>query len=371
MKLLNFTKTVPLRVKIIILSTGLVAFVSILLFFVQNGIAYKISYEQEEIKATTVANLTSYNLRAALDFELTDEIENICRPTLELGDIEFIIIKNAANEVVFSSNSDIAIKNGLSDLQNRITYSKDRRHLAVNSTIYAYDRKVGEITLGYSLSNMIDSLDDFRWKAALISGVCLFLGFIGSIFASRIISKPVTKLLNSFQKVAEGDLSVKIDTDSEDEFGKLSRGFNQMVDALKFATDEISESNAALINEIEQKKLVEENLRKLTQAVIQSPVSIMITSIDKIIEYVNPRFLEYMKITESEIIGKKSEFLTRCEKDPTLYNYLAETVMSGKVWKGEFEDELPDGRKSWEFVSISGIKNDDDKIIIIKKALQS
>lgn len=362
MKLLNFTKTVPLRVKIIMLSTGLVAFVSILLFFVQNGIAYKISYEQEEIKATTVANLTSYNLRAALDFELIDEIENICRPTLELGDIEFIIIKNAANEVVFSSNSEIANKNGLTDLQNRITYSKDRHHLAINSTIYAYDRKVGEITLGYSLSSMIDSLDDFRWKAALISGVCLFLGFMGAIFASRIISEPVTKLLKSFQKVAEGDLSVKIDTDSEDEFGKLSRGFNQMVDALKFATDEISESNAALINEIEQKKLVEENLRKLTQAVIQSPVSIMITSIDKIIEYVNPRFLEYMKITESEIIGKKSEFLTRCEKDPTLYNYLAETVMNGKVWKGEFEDELPDGRKTWEFVSISGIKNDDDKI---------
>ena len=56
--------------------------------------------------------------------------------------------------------------------------------------------------------------------------------------------------------------------------------------------------------ELHERKRAEEQLRKLSHAVEQSPVSVIITDPTGAIEYVNPKFTETTGYTASEVLGK-------------------------------------------------------------------
>ena len=58
--------------------------------------------------------------------------------------------------------------------------------------------------------------------------------------------------------------------------------------------------------DITARKKAEESLRKLSQAVEQSPVNVIITDLDGNIEYVNPRFCQLTGYTLAEVVGEES-----------------------------------------------------------------
>lgn len=109
-------------------------------------------------------------------------------------------------------------------------------------------------------------------------------------------------------------------------------------------------------------KITEAELSKLSLAVKQSPVSIAITNIDGIIEYVNPKFTELTGYTSKEAIGRNLNILNSGKNPPSLYKNLWKTIMSGREWRGEFYNKKKDGRYFWEYASITAIRDKKGKI---------
>ncbi len=114
----------------------------------------------------------------------------------------------------------------------------------------------------------------------------------------------------------------------------------------------------ALMEDITDKKKAENELRKLSQAVKQSPASIVITNVNGIIEYVNPRFTSVTGYTPEEAIGQNPRILKSGEKPPQEYKILWQTILSGEEWRGEFHNMKKSGELFWESASISPIKNE-------------
>ncbi|MEW5960020.1 MAG: PAS domain S-box protein, partial [Chloroflexota bacterium] len=104
-------------------------------------------------------------------------------------------------------------------------------------------------------------------------------------------------------------------------------------------------------------KWVEEQLRKLSRAVAQSPNSIVITNASGRIEYVNPKFTEVTGFTREEAIGQNSRILKSGEMPPETYQELWQTIISGQEWQGELLNRRKNGELFWESVSISPIRN--------------
>ena len=108
--------------------------------------------------------------------------------------------------------------------------------------------------------------------------------------------------------------------------------------------------------ELAERKRIENELRKLTRAVEQSPASIMIADLDGNIEYVNPRFLQITGYSFEEIIEKKAQSLnTNIMQLET--NNQWEAIQSGKEWRGEFTNRKKDGSLYYESIIISPITN--------------
>jgi PAS domain S-box-containing protein len=116
------------------------------------------------------------------------------------------------------------------------------------------------------------------------------------------------------------------------------------------------------IEDITERKRFEDELRTLSYAITQSPVSIMITSPQGLIEHVNPKFTEVTGYVESEIVGQTPAVLKSGQTSVETYRNLWDTILNGREWRGEFLNKKKNGELYWEEAMISPIKGPDGEI---------
>jgi len=109
--------------------------------------------------------------------------------------------------------------------------------------------------------------------------------------------------------------------------------------------------------DISTRKKNEESIRKLSQAVEQSPVTIVITDIQGNIEFVNPEFTRLTGYTFAEALGRNPRFLKTGETPSEVYTQLWQTISAGKKWEGEFCNRKKNGDHFLEHAIISPIFN--------------
>jgi PAS domain S-box-containing protein len=117
-----------------------------------------------------------------------------------------------------------------------------------------------------------------------------------------------------------------------------------------------------LLRDVSDKMKKELELRKLSQVVEQSPVSIIITDTEGKIEYVNPKTCEITGYSEDELLGNNPRILSSGNKSKADYKVLWDTIKSGKDWKGEFYNRKKNGELYWESAAVSPIINERDEI---------
>jgi diguanylate cyclase (GGDEF)-like protein/PAS domain S-box-containing protein len=107
--------------------------------------------------------------------------------------------------------------------------------------------------------------------------------------------------------------------------------------------------------DISERLQIEQQVRQLSQAVQQSPTSIVITSKDGDILYVNPKFTDVTGYSYEEALGKNPRILKTNMTPPEVHTELWHTLTCGKVWRGEFCNRKKNGELYWESASISPI----------------
>lgn len=101
----------------------------------------------------------------------------------------------------------------------------------------------------------------------------------------------------------------------------------------------------------------EETMRKLSCAVEQNPISILITDTHGIIEYANPKFSEVSGYSLDEIRGNTPYFLQTNTLSAEEYRRLRQIVATGGVWQGELCNRRKDGEFFWEAAHVSAIRD--------------
>ena len=103
----------------------------------------------------------------------------------------------------------------------------------------------GFLVIATSASRVLaDSRDFLALTLSVIGGAILLSLILASWQASRI-SGPLRKLMHVTGMIARGDFTARVDTDNEDEVGRVGRSFNAMI-------DELQRRDAALRHTIEE-----------------------------------------------------------------------------------------------------------------------
>ena len=76
-------------------------------------------------------------------------------------------------------------------------------------------------------------LDTFRFFLILIPILVAILSVGITYFISKLVTQPLSSLMNKLEEGAKGDFSVRMDRKGQDEFGQLSRHFNSFMEQLE------------------------------------------------------------------------------------------------------------------------------------------
>ncbi|MEH6626181.1 MAG: EAL domain-containing protein [Motiliproteus sp.] len=178
-------------------------------------------------------------------------------------------------------------------------------------------------------------------KLVLVTVVSLFsilFTLVLSLIIVRAINNQLKELFRAVSKVdRDSDLSARAQELSDDELGRLAGSFNQMLAHLADA---------------------EGKVRMLSQALEQSPVSVIITDLEGHIEYVNQTFQTVSGYSAEEVLGQNTSMLKSGKTHPRIYQSLWQDLCEGKSWEGEFQNRRKDQSILWESVHISPVSDE-------------
>ncbi|HBM35453.1 MAG TPA: GGDEF domain-containing protein [Sulfuricurvum sp.] len=117
-----------------------------------------------------------------------------------------------------------------------------------------------------------------------------------------------------------------------------------------------------IVRDITEHEKSQRELRKLSQAIEQSPNSVIITDNEANIEYVNAAFTAATGYSLDEVIGKNPRLLQSGKTLPSAYSDLWNQLKQGKSWHGEFMNQRKDGTQFIEEVKIAPIFQADGSI---------
>ena len=100
-----------------------------------------------------------------------------------------------------------------------------------------------------------------------IAAIAVIVGILLGVFISRGITKPVGKLVESSENVAQGDLTKDIEVDSNDEIGILARSFDTMVSNLRNLVSEIQRTATTVTSTSQELASSAEEMNASTQQV--------------------------------------------------------------------------------------------------------
>ena len=135
------------------------------------------------------------------------------------------------------------------------------------------------------------------------------------------------------------------------------------------AKDRLARLGPAVTRELREAALrrdrrrASDQLRVLSLAVQQAPVSIVLTDTMGNIRYVNPQFTAVTGYTAAEVLGHNASLLKSGCTPATEYARLWGAITRGQLWQGQFCNRRKDGSLFWESVSISPIRDDEGRIV--------
>ncbi|GAO28449.1 PAS domain S-box protein [Geofilum rubicundum] len=94
----------------------------------------------------------------------------------------------------------------------------------------------------------------------------------------------------------------------------------------------------------------------------QSPVSIVITDVRGIIEYVNPKFCQLTGYQLEEVMGKTPRILKSGQTSEEEYRLLWQTIKAGQEWHGEFVNLKKNGEIYYESAVVAPTFDETGKI---------
>ena len=117
-----------------------------------------------------------------------------------------------------------------------------------------------------------------------------------------------------------------------------------------------------ILTDITERKLLDNKLNLLLQAVEYSNASVVITDLAGNIQFVNRRFEQVTGYTRKEVYGKNPRILKSGETPREVYQSMWDRITAGNEWKGELHNRKKNGNLFWESATVTPIKDDRGRI---------
>ena len=233
----NIKQLDRIKVKIILIimiasSIGLILFSAI-------STSYQIGFLKRQIQSNIESQIDvlATNLVAAVLFEDDESTVEILR-SIEVDpnivSVEVYSIKSDFEVFLVNSSSSYRLENTRVGPVARFFVSVFRNDKEYNREILDREDKIGDLKIFVSNQKSVSQITNLILLFFLVLVLTLAVVFLVSLRIQRIITQPIERLGEASKKIsATQDYSIRIELESNDEIGLVSREFNSMLNQIQ------------------------------------------------------------------------------------------------------------------------------------------
>ena len=197
-------------------------------------------------KAVSIGEMTAFSVSPALFFEDSDVLEESLEGAKQNEDLLYLMVLNESGSVAAAFNRGKTRQVDLLQMRNSNHISEDGTVFRTVTPILKDGRKIGDLLMGISLDELRAEIGRSRRNIAWMSLLIFVIGMVAVLAASTVVTGPLKHMVETVDKVAQGDFTHRAIVSSEDEVGYLAKAFNLMVDNLESAYAQLKEVNQTL-----------------------------------------------------------------------------------------------------------------------------
>ena len=211
-------RNLSLKMKIVGAMAMLVVLVAAFVFFYFPSRQNAQAEQAKEREINGVVQVLSQAIVAGLEFEDLDTVENVLAGVLERSDLIRLEVFTPSGDTFYRFDAEAGKKSQSHDL-------------AVSAEVLSGDEAIGQLKLKVSLKDLEEQRKANSRAVLLAAAIIIGLGIVFGLYLSHLVLTPLSHIHGILMKIAEGngDLTQRIDVESEDEIGALSESFNQFL----------------------------------------------------------------------------------------------------------------------------------------------
>ena len=319
-----------LRFKLAI--TSVLVEIVMLAILISNSanIATQALEEQTRYRVSEIVPLLNASLASPLvqhDYATLDEI---LTQVVRKGGIEFIGVSDEDERlvaVVGERPEEFSGNKSPGDINDLASY----RHLEFPITLV--DAVIGTLHMSVDISFLQASISTLRHEGVLIAGAEVVITFVLLVLVGVLLTRNLAVLAGAAREMSDGNLAVRVNTQSQDEIGATARAFNNMAARLESSYSSLKKN--------------EQRYQALAEV---SPVGIFNTNAEGEYIYVNERYSEIAGIPQSRFYGTGwGDTLHPDDREQVINGWL-DCVKAGLPYVGEHRLVNADGHVVWVYV---------------------
>ena len=324
----------PLKVKLSLLITSLVALTVLLV-----GFSLLDRQEQALTKAATERGLTiAANLAAGGKSALATNdllaLNILVKEAMHLRDAPAYVVFTDEKGVVHA-HSDVtaigrpivrppALRPAGKELLVQRFKRGDAEIIDISVPLVFSKTPLGTLYVGFGTGAIRAEVGQARKQAGVITAFMVVLGLAGAVALATLLARPIHRLMDATDAVAQGDFSVSVPVTSRDELGVLTESFNRMARSLRE-------------KEMIKRAFTRYVAREVVEEVLKDPEHAMLTGErrDATVLFCDIRGFTSMseRLTPVQVVSVLNEFYTLMietvsKHDGTLNKFLGDAVMA-------------------------------------------
>ncbi len=352
------------RSKLVAFMTVLMALVAMSIFVFFPSRLEDQAIESVTKKASTVAEMTAFALGAGDHLQSPGNVKVILDASAQVEDLVYAMVSDPDGAVVSEINRNPMDFPAAAEVRKPGGISQRGNIYRIHRAIVSDGTVIGRLHVAISLAPLTSEMTRSRRLTAAASVTIFLLGILGVYVLGRVITAPLKEIVRIADRISEGDLNERVQIKTNDELGKLGRSFNQMVDSLKIAYQQLESANSTLAYhsqdlqaEVAQKRKAEEAMRASEakfRAVVEHATDVVaVLDENGRIRYMSPASIQMMGVAPEFLIDSiAGDHLHDADRDA--FERALSRGSEGKAGVIEVEARWRHANGMWRYLAFRG-----------------